>query len=399
MTQSWSAGVVLALGLGWAGGAQAATALDEALKLMQRGEYIQALAELKPIANQGDAEAQYQLGQIYERGLGIVPDDYWAQHWYRQAAEQGHPAAAESLAGMGARLQGLATTTPAVREAEDPTLGVIEPLPAESLPPADLEAVASPEPTPEEATVPTDGVKRNDLGLPDVVRPAPPKVDRYGYQLPGAKTVQLAVGPGEQAALNLAASRGLRVHFDPNAPIPAPRGDDVPALPTGDGPSADPAPPSFVAAPATANASSDLGAKVALAPSNAAQDPPAPSPATLPALPAADAGEDLSTLDGPALKAAAESGKPAAQRELALRLHQGRGEPRDLKQALVWYQKAAEQGDAAAQFHLGNLYLMGEGVGRDDAWAITWFRRAAAQGHGAAQSNLDNLLRLEVSKP
>ena len=43
----------------------------------------------KKAADQGDAEAQYNLGDAYRLGAG-VPEDYeQAVYWYRKAADQG----------------------------------------------------------------------------------------------------------------------------------------------------------------------------------------------------------------------------------------------------------------------------------------------------------------------
>ena len=39
---------------------------------------------------QGDAEAQYELGTLYEKGQGVVQDYKQAFHWYKKSAEQGH---------------------------------------------------------------------------------------------------------------------------------------------------------------------------------------------------------------------------------------------------------------------------------------------------------------------
>ena len=49
-------------------------------------------------ANQGDAEAQWQAGRIYEQGLANhVSSDPHAVTWYARAAEQGHPLACSRL--------------------------------------------------------------------------------------------------------------------------------------------------------------------------------------------------------------------------------------------------------------------------------------------------------------
>ncbi|MGH9464596.1 MAG: caspase family protein, partial [Thermoanaerobaculia bacterium] len=44
-------------------------------------------------AEAGDAEAQFYVGQIFEKGMGVPPDYGSAVAWYRRAAEQGHAAA------------------------------------------------------------------------------------------------------------------------------------------------------------------------------------------------------------------------------------------------------------------------------------------------------------------
>jgi TPR repeat protein len=51
--------------------------------------------------SQGRANAQYQLGLLYEQGEGVVaPDAAQAARWYRLAAYQGEPAAQARLALM-----------------------------------------------------------------------------------------------------------------------------------------------------------------------------------------------------------------------------------------------------------------------------------------------------------
>ena len=43
-----------------------------------------------PLAKNGDAEAQYNLGVMYDNGLGVLQDYKEAFHWYRLATEQGY---------------------------------------------------------------------------------------------------------------------------------------------------------------------------------------------------------------------------------------------------------------------------------------------------------------------
>jgi TPR repeat protein len=56
-----------------------------------RGDYATALREWQPIAEQGDAAAQYNLGVLYENGRGVPQDYTQARQWWEKAAVQGDP--------------------------------------------------------------------------------------------------------------------------------------------------------------------------------------------------------------------------------------------------------------------------------------------------------------------
>ena len=53
------------------------------------GDYATALQEWTPLAEAGDEVAQYNLGVMYDNGLGVPQDPKEAVKWYRLAAEQG----------------------------------------------------------------------------------------------------------------------------------------------------------------------------------------------------------------------------------------------------------------------------------------------------------------------
>ena len=55
----------------------------------QSGDYATALKEWTPLAEQGDASAQYGLGFMYRNGRGVIQDYKTAVKWYTLAAEQG----------------------------------------------------------------------------------------------------------------------------------------------------------------------------------------------------------------------------------------------------------------------------------------------------------------------
>lgn len=63
----------------------------------QRGDYPAAVAEWRPLALAGDADAQFNLGQAYKLGRGVPTDLVQAEGWYRRAAKQGHLQAEDNL--------------------------------------------------------------------------------------------------------------------------------------------------------------------------------------------------------------------------------------------------------------------------------------------------------------
>lgn len=85
---------------------------------------------------------------------------------------------------------------------------------------------------------------------------------------------------------------------------------------------------------------------------------------------------------------AADAGDPNGQRSLANLYALGNGLPQDKTQAILWYQRAAEQGDSIAQNELGYFYGVGDGVARDHEKAVFWYRKAAEQDNTTAQYNL-----------
>ncbi len=76
------------------------TGLDEGLAAAKRGDYATALREFRPLAEQGNAQAQYYIGFMYRKGRGVPQDDAEAAKWYRKAAAQGNAEAQNNLGGM-----------------------------------------------------------------------------------------------------------------------------------------------------------------------------------------------------------------------------------------------------------------------------------------------------------
>jgi TPR repeat protein len=65
-----------------------------------RGDYATAFSKWKPLAEQGDADAQCSLGWMYFNGKGVPQDDKQAVYWYRKGAEQGNAWAQYNLGLM-----------------------------------------------------------------------------------------------------------------------------------------------------------------------------------------------------------------------------------------------------------------------------------------------------------
>lgn len=56
----------------------------------QQGRYDEAVAQWRPLAERGDADAAYNLGHAYRLGRGVPQDMATAERYYRQAARSGH---------------------------------------------------------------------------------------------------------------------------------------------------------------------------------------------------------------------------------------------------------------------------------------------------------------------
>ena len=99
-----------------------------------------------------------------------------------------------------------------------------------------------------------------------------------------------------------------------------------------------------------------------------------------------------------ALKQLAEQKNATAQYRLGDMYKKGKGLPRDDDRACQWYAKAAatfkiaaKQGYVDAQLRLGDMYKEGRGVPQDDGRACQWYAKAAAQGHNAGLNALTQL--------
>ena len=74
----------------WAG-------FEEGEAAYNRGDYATAFREFRPLAEQGKAFAQYNLGLMYYNSRGVPQDYAEALQWYLKAAEHSYATAQHNL--------------------------------------------------------------------------------------------------------------------------------------------------------------------------------------------------------------------------------------------------------------------------------------------------------------
>ena len=80
--------------------------LVEGILAHTNGDYATAYKVYSPLAMEGNAHAQSNLGSMYDKGEGVTQDFEEAMKWYRKAAEQGSTSAQYKLGAMYSRGDG-----------------------------------------------------------------------------------------------------------------------------------------------------------------------------------------------------------------------------------------------------------------------------------------------------
>lgn len=70
------------------------------MQSLLRGENEAALQEMQPLAQKGDAKAQYDYALMFETGLAVKQNQVEAASWYMKSAAQGYAYAQNNLAVM-----------------------------------------------------------------------------------------------------------------------------------------------------------------------------------------------------------------------------------------------------------------------------------------------------------
>src|SRR5258708_1935052 len=73
---------------------------EDATPANNRGDDPTAMRLFRPFADEGDADAQFNLGLMYTDGLGVPRDYSEAVKWFQKAADQGNAVAQFNLGHM-----------------------------------------------------------------------------------------------------------------------------------------------------------------------------------------------------------------------------------------------------------------------------------------------------------
>ena len=378
------------------------------LDAYDRGDFAAALKEWRPLAELGDARAQFNLGVILFNGQGVPHDPAKAVEWYRAAADQGYGPAQANLSFMYETGQGLLQnyieaykwSTLAVShgvETRKRLDSLAAKMTAEQIADADR-AVAAWQPR-SSGTALSPGVgdvedAEGETDTPAAVRGRSRKqirevqgqLNSLGFEVGPADGV---AGKRTRAAIReFQDQNGLSVtgaiDEDLITQLAAGIPNDRPALRE---------PEVAARVPEEARASTPPVATSSASPDQALDcDRLAAHPADA-RLPAGIKGVSFGDIDAERAIEACEAalalnaGDMRYQLQLARSLHKGER----LEEAVVHYQQAGLQGHALAQKTLGFIYANGLGVTRDYAKTAQWHHMAADQGDSDAQQNLGYL--------
>lgn len=338
----------LAITLGMAVHAQS---LEQSKDAYQRGDYPTALIGFRLLAEQGNVDAQYVLGEMYANGRGTQQDYREAAHWYRKASEQGDADAQFNLGvsygnGLGvpkdereavnwyrkAAEQGHAIAQYYLGVRYDNGRGVQQDY---------REAASWYRKSAEQGYADA----QYNLGVAYTNGQGVPQDDR--------EAVNWYRKSAEQG--NASAQFNLGVSYGNGRGVPI---DDFEAVNWY----------RKAAEQGHASAQFNLGVRYGTNVRGVKKD----------------AREEVKWY----LKAA-EQGHAGAQFNLGMAYESGEGVPQNDREAVNWYRMAAEQGNASAQSNLGLMYIVGRGVPKDEQQAYFWWLLASANGLKSAVKNRD----------
>lgn len=92
--------LVALLAIAAAGAPLSAQSVRSGIEAWQKADYSAAVAIWRPLADKGDPDAAFNLGQAYRLGRGVSQDLAAAQGWFERAARKGHVDAQATLGMM-----------------------------------------------------------------------------------------------------------------------------------------------------------------------------------------------------------------------------------------------------------------------------------------------------------
>ncbi len=383
------------------------------LDAYDRGDFATAIKEWQPLAERGDARAQFNLGVVLFNGQGIPHDPLKAVEWYRAAADQGYGPAQANLSFMYETGQGLLQNY--IEAYKWSTLAADHGVDSSKT----LSSLAAKMTTEQIATAEQAAADWRPR-LSENAPPPPSSAD--GNTVGNARAVAPAGGPSRELvreAQTLLNSRGFNVGAadgvagrQTRAAVRDFQGkNDLPV--TG---AVEEALIAQLAAVAPAASVSSNEKPVARGGEVAVQKPEekvqpvtaTPAPATevaavrpqdcdrLAAHPADVlrppdvAGVPFSDIDADRAVKACEAALAFNADDMRYQLQFARSlhKAERLEEAVVYYQQAGLQGHPLAQKTLGFAYANGLGVTRDEAKSAQWHQMAAEQGDGDSQQNM-----------
>lgn len=100
----WGLGMCLCIGVATVVMAQGIATSTELLEKAKRAvrvkDFVTAMSVYQTMAEQGDLDAFYQIGALYQTGRGVPQDNTLAFRWFLKAAQKGHAKAQYSLGTM-----------------------------------------------------------------------------------------------------------------------------------------------------------------------------------------------------------------------------------------------------------------------------------------------------------
>lgn len=87
-----------------AAGPAGAGPLEDAYTAAMKGDYAPAMQLYRPLAERGNADAQNNLGFMYDTGQGVPQDNVLAHMWFNLAAANGNANAAKNRDIVAAKM-------------------------------------------------------------------------------------------------------------------------------------------------------------------------------------------------------------------------------------------------------------------------------------------------------